>query len=184
MKKLLALAAIAAFATMSFAAEQANQDAAVKEEGAQSTLWPSVFAIYEWPDSPDVIGLRITIPFSTCQEGITGIDFGLWGRCKDFEGVQASIFRNDVKDTFGGIQVGLYNSINRGDLFCLQAGGFNEAQSFRGIQAGLVNTAGIAQGVQVGLINRAEEMYGFQVGVINVIRDAELTFCPLVNVGF
>ena len=42
----------------------------------------------------------------------------------------------------------------------------------------------MAQGFQVGVINRAEEMYGFQVGVINVIRDAELTFCPLVNIGF
>lgn len=184
MKKLLALAAIVAFATMSFAAEQANQDAAVKEEGAQSTLWPSVFAIYEWPDSPDVIGLRITIPFSTCQEGITGIDFGLWGRCKDFEGVQASIFRNDVKDTFGGIQVGLYNSINRGDLFCLQAGGFNEAQSFRGIQAGLVNLTGDGSGFQIGLINRAETFYGLQVGLINVIRDAEVPVLPILNIGF
>ena len=83
-----------------------------------------------------------------------------------------------------GLQVGLYNSATQADLLGFQVGLWNEAGSFRGFQVGLVNTVGVAQGFQVGVINRAEEMYGFQVGVINVIRDAELTFCPLVNIGF
>ena len=95
-----------------------------------------------------------------------------------------SILRNDVKDTFGGFQVGIYNTVNRGDLFCVQAGLVNEAQSFRGLQAGLVNVTGDGQGFQLGLINRAETFYGLQVGVINVIRDAEVPVLPFVNIGF
>ena len=184
MKKLIAIAVIAAFAAAANAAEQAEQEKSVKDEGAQSTIWPSVFAIYEWPDSPDVVGVRVTIPFSTVQEGITGVDVGLWGRCRDFEGLQASIFRNDVKDSFGGAQVGIYNSVNRGDLCCVQFGGFNEAQSFRGVQFGLINVTGDGCGFQFGLINRAETLYGLQVGLINVIRDAEVPVLPVFNVGF
>ena len=49
---------------------------------------------------------------------------------------------------------------------------------------GLVNLVGEAQGFQIGLINRAETMVGYQVGLINVIRDAELQFFPIVNIGW
>lgn len=185
MKKLLALAIVATAVATSIAAEQeAAEQPAAKPEIQQSTIWPSVIAICEWPASPDVVGLRLTIPFSTRQETVTGFDLGFWGRCKDFEGVQASILRNDVKDTLGGIQVGLYNTANRADLFVIQAGLINETQSFRGVQAGLINITGDGEGLQVGVINRAETFHGFQVGVINVIRDAEVPVLPLVNIGF
>ena len=184
MKKLLALAVVAAFAATSYAAEQEDPETPTGADGAQSTVWPSVFAICEWPDSPDVVGLRVTMPYSTRQEDITGFDIGLWGRCMDFEGVQLSLLRNDVKDTFGGAQAGFYNTINRGDLFCVQLGVINEAQSFRGIQAGAINISGDGYGFQVGLINRAETMYGLQVGLVNVIRDAEVPVLPILNIGF
>ena len=83
-----------------------------------------------------------------------------------------------------GIQLGIYNSVSRGDLFGVQVGIWNESLSHRGVQLGLVNVSGDSQGFQVGLINRSETMYGFQVGLINIIRDAEIQFCPFVNVGF
>jgi len=47
-----------------------------------------------------------------------------------------------------------------------------------------VNVSGDTQGFQFGIINRSETMYGFQVGLINIIRDAEIQFCPVINVGF
>ena len=40
------------------------------------------------------------------------------------------------------------------------------------------------EGVQLGLVNRAESAYGFQVGGVNVIRDSELAFFPILNIGF
>ena len=115
---------------------------------------------------------------------MTGIDLGLWGRTLTFEGLMLNILRNDVKDDLSGFQVGLYNSVGGGDLFGIQAGLWNEAGHMRGIQAGLVNVACEARGFQVGLINRSETMYGYQVGLINIIRDAELQFCPVLNIGF
>jgi len=183
MKKLFAVALVAALVTPAFSADTSVEGQPKYSEGL-SDLWPSVFAVCEWPASPEVIGLRITLPWSTRQETVTGFDLGLWGRCRDFEGLQVSVIRNDVKDTLAGIQAGLYNSANRADLFCVQAGLFNEAQSFRGCQFGIVNKAGHGQGFQLGIINCSETLYGYQVGLINAIRDAEVPFFPIVNIGF
>lgn len=184
MKKLFILAVTAALAVPSIAAEASENASVAKAEPKESALWPACFAFCEWPETPDLIGLRLTMPFSTRQESVTGFDVGFWGRSKDFEGVQINVFRNDAKDTLAGFQIGLYNTATRADLFCFQAGLVNETQGFRGVQAGLVNMTGDGYGFQIGLINRAETLYGFQVGAINVIRDAEIAFFPLVNVGF
>ena len=47
-----------------------------------------------------------------------------------------------------------------------------------------IRVRGVGKTYKLGVINRAEELYGFQVGLVNVIRDAELKFFPIVNVGF
>ena len=54
----------------------------------------------------------------------------------------------------------------------------------RGVQVGIINIADTAQGFQIGLINRAETMYGFQLGGVNAIRESELAFFPIANIGF
>lgn len=155
-----------------------------EETRRESDVWPAFFAVCEYPASVDVAGLRLTIPFSTRQENVTGIDLGFWGRALYFEGFMINVLRNDVKDEMSGIQIGLYNSAGSGGLVGIQAGLWNEAGSFRGVQAGLVNTAGESRGLQVGVINRCETMYGYQLGLVNIIRDAELKFCPVLNIGF
>lgn len=199
MKNLFAFTLAAALAVPAFAEEEKSEAVLEEEESVAQMLaateansvdepkeavWPSFFGIYEVPSTPDLVGVRITIPWSTSQECVTGIDLGFWGVCKDFEGVQLNIIRSNVMDTFGGFQFSLYNSVNRGDLFGIQLGLWNEAYSFRGLQAGLVNITGDAQGFQVGIINRAETLYGFQIGLINVIRDAEIPVFPILNIGF
>ena len=188
MKKLLSLAAVVAMGLPVLAQEvEAKDDANSnprEEVKRESAMWPAFLAVSEFPASPDVIGLRLTVPFSTVQENVTGIDLGLWGRCLYFQGFQINVLRNDVKDEMSGFQVGLYNSVGGGQLLGLQAGLFNEANSMRGVQAGLVNLGGEVQGFQIGLINRCETMVGYQVGLINVIRDNELQFCPIVNIGW
>lgn len=188
MKKMFAIALVAAVAQSVLAQEvSASEDGKAQPRGEvrrESKVWPSFFAVCEFPASPDVIGLRLTIPFSTVQENITGIDLGLWGRALYFQGFAVNVLRNDVKDDMAGVQVGLYNSVGGGQLLGVQAGLFNEANSMRGVQAGLVNISGEVQGFQVGLINRSDTMVGYQVGLINVIRDAELQFFPIVNIGW
>ena len=188
MKKLVSLALVTSLALPLFAQETSETDASVAtprvERQRERAVWPAFFAVCEFPASPDVLGLRLTLPFSTKQENITGIDLGLWGRALEFQGFQFNIFRNDVKDELSGFQIGLYNSVGSGQLLGLQVGLFNEANSLRGVQAGIVNLGGEVQGFQFGLINRAETMVGYQVGLINVIRDAELEFFPVLNIGW
>ena len=203
MKKLIAVAAIAAFALPLCAAPAASEmvtvddvadDLSVEEDNGLEVkvdaprknvaLWPAFIAVWDFPETPDLIGLRLTIPYSTKQENVTGLDVGFWGRSEYFEGIQFNALRSDVRDSFAGIQVGCYNSVARGDLFGIQVGLWNESMSHRGIQAGLINVSGDSQGVQIGIINRCETMYGFQLGAINIIRDAEFQFMPILNVGF
>ena len=188
MKKLIFWSALAVSTVPLFAQDAAKHDEkpaqAQEARRTASTVWPAYFAVCEWPANPDVVGLRLTIPFSTEQENVTGLDLGFWGRSISFEGIQLNLFRNDVKDRCAGFQVGCYNSIGSGEMMGLQVGLWNEANALRGFQVGLVNVSGETEGFQVGLVNRAETMHGYQVGLINVIRDAELQFFPLVNIGF
>ena len=203
MKKLIAVAAIAAFvlplcaataASEMVTAEDVADELTVEEDNGLDVkvdaprknvaLWPAFIAIWDFPETPDLVGLRITVPYSTKQENVTGIDVGFWGRSEYFEGIQLNVLRNDVRDSCAGIQVGCYNSVARGDLFGIQVGLWNESMSHRGIQVGAVTVSGDSQGLQIGLINRSETMYGFQLGLINIIRDAEFQFMPILNVGF
>lgn len=196
MKKTISLVAVLSLAFAAYAEDKEEKDDndnleevyAIADAPAaprkKTAAWPAFFALCELPATPDLIGLRVTIPFSTKQESVSGFDVGLWGRAQYFEGLQLNALRNDVKDQLTGFQVGLYNSAVQADLFGVQFGLWNETGSLRGVQAGLVNTVGSMQGVQIGIINRAEELYGFQLGIINVIRDAEVAFFPIVNIGF
>ena len=188
MKKVFTIAMTAALTMPLLAQEVAPAETEStqprEERRRDSSVWPAIIAICEYPESADVVGLRLTIPFSTRQENVTGFDVGFWGRALTFEGLMANVLRNDVKDDLAGVQVGLYNSAGGCDMLGVQVGLWNETGHICGCQAGLVNTAGEARGLQVGIINRSETLYGYQIGLVNVIRDAELQFCPIVNIGF
>ena len=196
MKKLIPFALAAAVALPIFAVEkdvdeidrenkaEAQPVAAPVEKKIESATWPAFFAVGQIPHSCDVIGLRLTIPYSTSQENVTGIDLGLWGSSLSFEGLQVNVLRNVVVDDAAGIQLGIYNTIGNGDMLGLQAGLWNEAMCLRGVQLGLLNVANEAEGFQFGLINRADTFSGYQVGLINVIRSNEIQFFPILNIGF
>lgn len=186
MKKAIFGICMALSATAVFAQDQKapEAEAAVQPQAAQveKASWPVWLAFNSTKDI-DVIGLRMTLPYGSC-ESVTGFDIGFVGRCRYFEGVQLNLLRNDVADIMSGFQIGIYNSSGRADMTGLQIGLWNEAHSIRGFQVGLINVADSVTGIQVGLINRAESLYGFQGGGVNVIRESEVPFCPIINVGF
>ena len=181
-KTLMALCAVLACAVVS-AQEAALAPAPVVAKAPDTKApWP-VWLAFNSVEDIDVVGLRLTLPYGEC-ESVTGFDLGVYGRCRYFEGLQVNILRNEALDIMAGIQVGIYNSAGRADLTGLQVGLWNEARSMRGLQVGIINVADTVQGFQVGLINRAESAYGFQVGGVNVIRESEVVFFPIVNIGF
>lgn len=187
MKKLF-FAVFAAGIALSLSAQDADvasePQSERSERGNLSAVWPACVGFCQWPRTPDLVGLRLTVPFSSSQENVTGFDIGFWGVSDYFEGIQVNVLRNNVRDSASAFQVGIYNTVARGDLLGVQVGLWNESMSMRGFQVGLVNVTGGSEGIQVGVINRAETFHGFQVGVINIIRDAELQFLPVLNVGF
>ncbi|MGN0853028.1 MAG: LA_2272 family surface repeat-containing protein [Kiritimatiellia bacterium] len=182
-KTLMGLCVVLACAAVSAqnAASAPGAQPAAKASTAKAA-WPVWLAFNSTKDI-DVAGVRFTLPYGQC-ESVTGFDLGLYGRCRYFEGLQVNILRNEAEDVMAGFQVGIYNSAGRADLVGLQLGLLNEARTVRGIQVGIINLAGQIEGIQVGLVNRAETTYGFQVGGVNVIRDSDLSFCPIVNIGF
>ena len=184
MKKALMALCVALACSVAFAQESAPAPASASVAAKASTkaAWP-VWLAFNSARDIDVIGLRLTLPYGKC-ESVTGFDLGIYGSCRYFEGLQVNILRNEAEDVMAGIQAGVYNSAGRADLTGFQLGLFNEARSLRGVQLGIINIAEQVQGFQLGLINRAETAYGFQVGAVNVIRDSELAFCPIVNIGF
>ena len=185
MKKVLmslcVVLACAAACAQQAAPAQAASNAPAAKSSAESSL--PVWLAFNSTKNIDVAGLRLTLPYGEC-EGVTGVDLGFYGRCRYFEGFQLNILRNEALDVMSGAQLGIYNSAGRADLSGLQVGLWNEARSMRGVQLGLINVADTVQGFQFGLINRAESMYGFQLGGVNVIRESELTFFPIMNIGF
>ena len=151
MNKIIAFAAAASFAAGVFAADNVDADFEVPDDEAVEEaetsgavkpskdigVWPAFFAICEIPSAqqvPDIVGIRITIPYSTKHESVTGFDVGLWGRARHFEGFMLNILRNDVKDELAGLQAGLYNSAVQADKVGLQVGLWNEAGSMSGDQ--------------------------------------------------
>ena len=201
MKKIIAFATVASLAAGVFAADnvdadfEVTDDEVVEETDAATPakpskdigVWPAFFAICEIPSAqqaPDIIGVRITVPYSTKHESVTGFDIGLWGRARHFEGFMLNVLRNDVKDELAGLQIGLYNSAVQADKIGLQVGLWNEAGRMSGFQIGVINAAQEMQGIQVGLINRCEDFHGIQVGALNVIRSSDFRCMPILNIGF
>ena len=183
MKKVIIGFCIALATATAFAQEQST-DGTVQQPkpAAEKAAWP-IWVTFNSTRDIDVIGLRMTLPYGAC-ESITGFDVGFFGRCRYFEGAQLNILRNDVADIMAGVQAGIYNSAGRADLMGVQIGLWNEAHSIRGFQIGLINIADSVTGIQLGIINRSEAFYGFQGGIVNVIRESEMPFCPILNIGF
>lgn len=155
---------------------------AAREVKAEKAAWPIWLAFNNSKDI-DIVGMRFTLPYGVC-EAVTGFDLGVYGRCRYMEGFQLNLLRNEAEDILTGFQVGIYNTAGRADMVGVQVGLWNEVSSIRGIQAGLINIANSVSGFQVGVINRSESLYGVQVGAVNVIREADPSFLPVVNVGF
>jgi len=183
MKKALMAICVALACTAVTAQEAAPAPAApAPKANVAKASWP-VWLAFNSADDVDIAGLRLNLFYGKC-EGVTGFDLGFYGRTRYAEGLQANILRNEAEDVLAGIQVGIYNTAGRADVFGVQVGLFNEARTIRGAQVGIINIASQVDGIQVGLVNRAETAYGFQVGGVNVIRDSDLSFCPVLNIGF
>lgn len=63
-------------------------------------------------------------------------------------------------------------------------GNFGAKTNVYGIQFGLYNEAESVYGFQLGLVNRTKNLAGIQVGLLNYVEKGWLSFFPVINVGF
>ena len=127
----------------------------------------------------DIGGLRLNIFYGTCCN-FDGLDIGLVGVSRNHangwlinvvsvahgDGIGLNTGGVNFYDgDFKGLQIGIANWINSGDIF----------------QIGVYNGAYDAQGLQIGVINTATKLQGLQIGIVNVIQNSDVSFCPIIN---
>ncbi len=87
-------------------------------------------------------------------------------------GLQLALLTNyqDAASSIVGVQVALANLTPHTDVYGLQVGLYNKAQSVHGLQIGIVNSTSDLHGIQIGLVNFNEKgMFGVS---------------PILNIGF
>ena len=130
----------------------------------------------------DVGGLRLNLFYGSCCN-FDGLDIGFVGVSRNHaNGWLINVVSvaygdglglhtggvNYFSGDFKGLQIGLANWIDSGDVF----------------QFGVYNGAYDMQGLQIGVINTANKMQGLQIGVVNIISHSDLSFFPIINGWF
>ena len=141
----------------------------------------SVFTPIQIPGPDfDVGGLRVNLFYGRCCN-FDGLDLGLVGVSDNHaNGWLANLLVNYAQGDglglhtscvnyfagdFKGLQIGLANWIDSGDMF----------------QIGVYNGGYDVQGLQIGVINTANKMQGLQIGVVNIISNSDVSFFPIIN---
>ncbi len=146
-------------------------------------IFPIMFGFYTPLQVPtpdfDIGGLRLNIFYGTCCN-FDGLDVGIVGVSRNHangwlvnvvsvahgDGIGLNTGGvNYFGGDFKGLQIGIANRINSGDIF----------------QIGVYNGAYDAQGMQIGVINTATKLQGLQIGIVNVIQNSDVSFCPIIN---
>lgn len=103
-------------------------------------------------------GLQIASFFNIAQSG----ELGVW---------QISGFHNSLEEEGNGLQVcGFYN---------LTKGYFN------GVQIALYNEVNREMaGIQIGLVNKVESLIGIQIGLLNFVSSSMMDSFPIIRIGW
>ena len=142
----------------------------------------SVFSPIQFPPPEfDVGGLRLSLLYGRCCN-FDGLDFGIVGVADNHaNGWLVNVVTvaygdglglhtggvNYFAGDFKGLQIGVANWIDSGDVF--QIGGYNGGYDI--------------QGLQIGVINTANKLQGLQIGLVNIISSSDVSFFPIIN-GF
>jgi len=175
---IVALLASATFAAGAFAQEQQEEKSLPEPQRVETrTIAPVCFSL-QGDDTIDIIGLRLGV-LGSCQT-LTGVDLSICGEAVNAYGLQLALFRNNVIDRAGALQIAV-GANHATHLAGAQIAFWNDSVMMRGLQVGLVNTASDVRGLQIGLINNTDMIYGYQIGLINVIKGSFVPFFPIVN---
>ena len=96
---------------------------------------------------------------------------------------------NNNKTSVYGLQMalGLNSNIATSTVVGLQAallGNLSPFTDIYGVQLGLYNKAQSVYGLQLGLVNVTSNLHGVQIGLVNFNSKGPFTVSPILNVGF
>lgn len=187
MKKLL-LGAVVALGLTAFAGTSFANDGSGYTP-VQFSVWPGVT---NWPDSYNVEGVKLDVPFGWNDSGsnqlVNGLEFGFFSQSSNVNGLQLTMLNlNNYRgsgaqisivnfgDGFTGAQISAFtNWMSKSKGF--QLGSLNVADAnCKAVQVGGVNVSSInAEGAQIGIFNSGSNFKGFQVGVLNIMDDLDV----------
>ena len=118
----------------------------------------------------DFDGVQLAAGWNSIGRSAGAVQFaGVFNQCEgEFTGLQCASIFNNVGEYCGGVQ-----------MACL-----NKASEFEGLQIGLFNSIDRGIGVQIGVVNSARVLEGLQIGLLNFISDSSVPFFPIVNAAF
>ena len=143
----------------------------------------------------EVIGLDFGLIGNTTDENMIG--FQVAGAFNNNRGSStilglqlASLAnRNQKAARVIGLQFALGTNIHEGSgsvvggQFSLFAN-YAPKTNIYGLQVGLYNRAETVYGFQFGIVNVAEKLYGIQIGLLNYVNKGPIKFLPFLNIGF
>ncbi len=122
------------------------------------------------------IGISGLVNYTKGDTTITGLQFaGLANINKQKTrvfGLQAAILANynSAASSVGGLQFALANLTDHTDIYGVQVGVYNRAQS--------------VYGFQIGLVNVVQNLHGLQIGLVNINNTGVFKVSPILNFGF
>lgn len=160
--------------------------------GSATPIGLGIYPPVQFPNTKFAVsGVRMSVLMGENRE-MSGIDIGLIGNNtgQDFVGLAiAGLFNwNQGTATIFGAQLAGIINLNeeRGSVYGLQLAIVNQSQfiDIYGLQVGLFNKANSIYGLQVGLFNYTKNLHGLQIGLANYNDGGPFRVSPLINFGF
>jgi hypothetical protein len=94
---------------------------------------------------------------------------------------------NSGKANIGGLQFSILGNYSPGEtnVYGVQFSGVGNfgKNNIYGMQIGVYNVAESVYGFQIGIVNKAKNLHGVQIGLAN-FNESGIPFLPIINVGF
>jgi hypothetical protein len=121
----------------------------------------------------NVYGFSFALPMCYAKNNY-GLATGIWGKSKDFRGVQLNII--NLAQELNGMQIGLVGIVDsakdsNSEVSGLQLNLFNVSETLFGFQSGIFNQSGRLSGMQSGIVNLSDQ--GLQFGVVNIFNSPQ-----------
>lgn len=112
------------------------------------------------------------------------LQLGVQNHVSRFKGAFQFGILNSADIFFGAIQLGIL--MNETSVFkgIAQVGIYNYSKVGKSVQLGIINISKKVVGMQIGVYNQTDTLTGIQIGLLNFVKNGQLPFFPIINIGW